>query len=283
MKRPIVLLLVGTLLLSGAVVAASREKVTEKIELQDAEEVDLQCDLGAGEFVITPRDMAEAAIIDITYDPRRVEYFVDYEEKRDRCYINLESEHRSSTHIDTDDNIWEIALSTRYPATIEIDIGACDATIDLGGIPVKELTMDVGAASGVLEFSKPNPIRLEEMDIDAGASSLEIISLGNANFDYFNFDGGAGSFELDLTGRYDGESRVSIDIGLGSADITLPEGVPVRIETEGDNWLSSLDIHRRDIDEVDDDVYESPDFDGSETRIILDISVGLGSVDIYWK
>jgi hypothetical protein len=283
MKKTITIVLCGLLLLSSMTLAARREHVTEKIEMKDADEVVLRCDLGAGEFTISPGDFKEAAIINITYDPRRIDYYVEFEEKRGKCYIELESEHHSSSNIDTEDNIWDIALSKEYPVAIEIDIGACDAEIELGGIPVTEMTMDVGAASGVLEFSEPNPVRLEELDIDAGASSLEIHELGNANFEYFNFDGGAGSFDLDLTGKYDGESVVTIDVGLGSADITMPEGVPFRIETDGDSWLSSVDIHNRDMDEVDEDVYESPDFEDADTRIILEISVGMGSVDIYWK
>ncbi|UCE24257.1 MAG: hypothetical protein JSU74_13360 [Candidatus Zixiibacteriota bacterium] len=283
MRKAVILSMIAVLGLTSMVIAARTEQVTKKIEMKDADEVVLRCELGAGEFTISPGDIAEAAIVDITYNPRRVDYFVDSEEKRGKCYIELESEHHSKSNIDTENNIWDIVLSTRYETSVEIDIGACDAAIDLGGIPLKEMTLDIGAASGVIEFSKRNPIRLEELDIDAGASSLEIHDLGNANFDYFNFDGGAGSFDLDLSGKYDGESIVSIDIGLGSADITLPEDVAFRIETEGDNWLSSVDIHNRDIDEVDEDVYESTDFDGADDRIILEISVGLGSVDIYWK
>jgi len=283
MNRPATVIAVSILVLAGTVQAASRETVTEKVEIQGANEVVLQCDLGAGEFSISPKDMTEAAVIDITYNPRRIEYYVNSDVKRGKCYIELESEHRSHTNMDSEDNIWDIVLSTRYETSIEMDIGACEAEIDLGGIPLKELTIDVGAASGVIEFSAPNPIRLEEIDIDAGASSIEIRELGNANFEYFNFDGGAGSFDLDLRGKYDGESEVSIDIGLGSADITLPEGLPVRIETDGGNWLSSVDIHNRDIDEVDDDVYESPDFESAKTRLVIQISVGMGSVDVYWK
>jgi len=277
------LIVIAFLALAGMTLAASRENVVEKIEMKSANEVVLECDLGAGEFSIRPKDMVEAAIVDITYNPRRIEYYVNSEEKRGKCYIELESEHRSHSNMDSEDNIWEIVLSTKYETTIEMDIGACEAEIDLGGIPLRELTIDVGAASGLLEFSAPNPTRLEEIDIDAGASSLEIRDLGNANFDYFNFDGGAGSFDLDLRGKYDGESEISIDIGLGSADITLPKDVPVRIETDGGNWLSSVDIHGGDVDEIDEDVYESPGFDGARTRIVLDVSVGMGSVDIYWK
>lgn len=283
MNKPATVVAISLLVLGSLTQAASRETVTEIVEMQGANEVVLQCDLGAGEFSIKPKDIAEAAVIDITYNPRRIEYYVNSEVKRGKCYIDLESEHRSRTNMDSEDNIWDIVLSTRYETSIEMDIGACEAEIDLGGIPLKELTIDVGAASGLIEFSAPNPVKLEEIDIDAGASSLEIVDLGNANFEYFSFDGGAGSFDLDLRGKYDGESEVSIDIGLGSADITLPEGLPVRIETDGDNWLSSVDIHSRDIDEIDDDVYESPDFEDAKTRLVIDISVGMGSVDVYWK
>ncbi len=283
MKKVLLLILGGSVFFASLVVAAGRDHITKTVELKSADEVFIRCDLGAGEFTVTSKDMKEAAMIDIMYDSRRVDYMIDYEEKRGTCYIDLESEHRSSTNIDTDDNKWDIVLSKRYTTSIDMDIGACDANIDLGGIPLKELKLDVGAASGVLEFSEPNPIRLEELDIDAGASSVEIHQLGNANFEYFKFDGGVGSFDLDLRGEYTGESVVSIDIGLGSADITMPSGVPFRIETEGSNFLSSVDIHNRDLDEVEEDVYESDDFEGARVRIILEISAGLGSVDVYWE
>ncbi|MEA1980261.1 MAG: LiaF-related protein, partial [candidate division Zixibacteria bacterium] len=170
-----------------------------------------------------------------------------------------------------------------YNTEINFDIGACDAEFDFGGIALEYLEIDVGAAKGTFEFSKPNPIRLSEINIDAGASSIEMKSMGNANFDELNFSGGVGSFEIDLRGEYQGESRVDIEIGLGSAEIVVPKGLPVRIETEGNNWLSSIDFHNEDLDEIDDDLYESSDFDDSDDRLIISIEVGLGSVDLYWK
>ena len=136
---------------------------------------------------------------------------------------------------------------------------------------------------GTFEFSEPNPIRLSEINIDAGASSIEMKSMGNANFDELNFSGGVGSFEIDLRGEYHGESRVEIEIGLGSAEIVVPKGLPIRIETEGGNWLSSIEFHNDDLDEIDDDLFESSDFDDAEDRLIISVEVGLGSIEIYWK
>jgi len=74
-----------------------------------------------------------------------------------------------------------------------------------------------------------------------------------------------------------------LEIGLGSADIILPRDVPIRVETENSNWLSSIDFHHDNLDEIDDGIYESNDFEDADTRIVLVIEVGLGSIDLYWK
>ena len=166
---------------------------------------------------------------------------------------------------------------------MKLDIGACEAHMDFGGVPLTDLTLDIGAASGKIDFSAPNPQSLDEINIDAGASSVSLRSIGNSNFKYLSFSGGAGSFDLDFRGDLKGEAKADIDIGLGSAEIILPEGTAVRIESEGSSWLSSIDFDKHGLDEVEDGVYESPDFDKADIKITLNVEVGMGSVDIVWK
>lgn len=283
MKRLPIITILLLITLAPMLVSAKNTDVTEKVNMNGATKAVITCDFNVGEFYIKPADISELAIADISYNDRRVEYTVDSEKKGDRCLLDMGTEYVRKHDMDTEDNIWDIQLSTRYPMTIDLDIGACEADFDLGGIPITELTMDVGAASGMIEFSEPNPERMEELSIDAGASSIEMRDIGNANFDEFNFDGGAGSFELDFRGTYNGESTIEISVGLGSADIILPKGVPVQIDKGGDNWMSSVDLHNRSLDEVEDGIYESDDFENAKTRIVLIIEVGMGSVDVYWK
>ncbi|MEW6413271.1 MAG: LiaF domain-containing protein [Candidatus Zixiibacteriota bacterium] len=282
-SRYLILALVLLLALGSATTFARTDNETKTIQVDKADQISINCELGAGEFTIRPKDMKEAAIVDITYDSRYVDYVVDYSEKGGRGFLDMESDHRRSSHVDTEDNIWDITLSTKYPLLLEMDFGACDADFDLGGLPIRELAIDIGAASGTIDFSSPNPERLNEIDIDAGATSLELRNFGNANFEYLNFEGGVGSFELDLRGQYKGESTVSVEVGLGSVEIVMPEGVAFRIETDGDHFLSSIDFHNSRSNEVDDNVYESDDFEDADTRIILELSAGLGSIDVYWK
>lgn len=282
MKKIIITTLLFMFLCGGSVLAKIDE-ILETIEIDDASKVVLRCDLGAGEFKILPDDMDAAAKIFIEYNPRRVDYIIDDDIKRNTLFIDLESETRRKSSIDTEDNLWEITLSKNYPIALNFDMGACDAEIDLSGVPVTEFIMEIGAASGLITFDEPNPERLEIISIEAGASSLEMTDIGNANFEMFSFEGGVGSFDFDFRGKYANESEIEIELGLGSAELILPRGIPVRIEADGDNFLSSIDIHKNMLDEVDDDIYESEDFDDAEVRIIVRLEVGLGSIDVYFK
>jgi len=283
MKKILILLSVLMLFIADSTIAGKYDHETKKIEVEDAKKLVIEGEFSTGEFTIIPEDINEAAIVDIDYNPRYIDYDVDYEEKGSTGYMYFESTNRRKNNINTEDNIWDIVLSTRYTTSLDFEVGACDADFDLGGIPLTEFTMDLGAASAVIVFSEPNPERMKEISIDAGACSLEMESIGNSNFEEFNFSGGVGSFDLDFRGEYQGESIIDIDIGLGSADIILPRDIPVRIETDGDNWFSSVDFDDDDLDEIDDDVYESPGFEKTETRIVIHISVGMGSIDIDWK
>ncbi len=283
MHKGLIAGITAAVLAAGVVVADRLEHETRRFESQGAQRLEVGLEFGVGQLRIVPQDMEDVATLDVSYDTRRIEYDIEYYVKQRTGHLLVESSTRRKHNIDTEDNELDLILSTRYPTVLELDIGACDAEIDLGGIRLEEVNINVGAASGDFDFSMPNPHRLKEMSIDAGASSLDVRNIGNANFEVFSFDGGAGSFDLDFRGTYTGESRIDIDIGLSSADIILPEGIPVRVESDDNGWFSSVDFHGNDLEEIDDGIFESPDFDGARVRIILTIDVGMGSVDVRWQ
>ena len=277
------LILIILMLLFATVTAGNRyEEVTEKIDAEGADNIIVNLDFGAGTVRLEPGDIGEAAIVDIYYDARRVDYRIEYENKGGTGYLDLESELKKHRNNDDLDNEWDVVLSNRYPAEIYFDLGACEADMDLGGIPLEMLELEIGAASGEIEFSKPNPRRLKEIIIDVGASSLDLNDFGNANFEYMEISSGAASVRLDLRGDYKGESRVNVDVGVGSMDVILPKGVDVSIETD-DGLFSTIDFHGGDLEEIDDDLYETRGFDSAKDRIKIMVDVGMGSVDFYFK
>lgn len=270
------------LLLAGSALADRTESVTEVVQTEGAQRLEVNIDFGAGRLDIVPADMEEAARLDIDYSPRWVRYDVDYAKKGNTGVLSLESELRRKRDMDDIDNEWQLTLSTRYSVELDMDIGASESYIDLGGIPLTDVTMDIGATSGTIDFSKKNPERLRDFKVDVGASSLDMTGLANANFERMDISSGAASCELDFRGDFHGDAELSLDVGVGSVDITLPRGLPVRIEGD-DSWFSSLDLHGLDVDRVEDDVWESPNFDEAKDRLTIIVDVSMGSVDIYAK
>jgi N-terminal domain of toast_rack, DUF2154 len=270
-------------LLVGAAAFADpvkHEKVS--IAAEGAKKIRYDIELGASTFDIRGGVISSALEATVDYDPDYYRFESDFTLKGDVGAVSLESDTRSHRNIDSDDNRWDITISNSMPAELTLEAGACDATIDFGGIPLEELTLDIGAASGEIDFSTPNPVRMRMMSIDAGASSLRMFNLGNANCEEFDFDCGAGSFEFDFRGDYSGETSIRMDIGVSSGDIILPKGVAIQIRGD-DDLFSTIDIHNRDLDEVRRGVWESENFDSAKTRIVLDLEVGMGSIDVRWR
>ncbi len=284
--KKILITILSIFLLVSVVFARSVSNETEKVEMQDADRILLKGELGAGEFKIYPKDQDEAFIAEISYDPDDVEYWVESKTRRGKCIIDIGCDLNNSHSFDTEDNEWDMTLSTKSPIEIDLEIGACESVFALGGIPIEELSLDVGAASAEINFSEVNPIRLNEIDINAGASSFTMLNIGNANFENFSLSGGVGSFDLDFLGEYKGTSYINIEIGLGSAELVFPRNIPIHIRTDSDNWFSSIDINKRRSDklyEVEDGLFESDDFEDADDRIIVHVSVGLGSVNINFR
>ena len=277
---------IATLAISACVIsaAAARDTKTDNrtIAAEGAHRLVITCTFGAGKLTIEPVSMADAARIDAEYDPDRVDLNVDYRVRGETGRLKIETDHHGGD-VNTDDNVLGLSLSDKLPTELKLKLGAAQAEIDLGGIPLTSLDMEIGAASGKIMFSKPNPERMRRMNIEIGASSVTVTDLGNANFERLKCAVGAASSKLDFRGEYHGECEISLGVGVASADVILPADVPIRIQSDGGGWFSSVKFHNDDLDEIRDDVWESPGYRTAKTRILLKVSVGMGSVDLTWK
>jgi len=278
-KKIMIMIIAMTFIAINADTAGRMEHKEYNIPGGDIDLLFVNIDLGAGDFIIMAKDMEEVFIGQADFNPNSTQTIIDMEQDDKTGYLEIESNNLRDHDIDTDDLFMEGALSTRYISDITLDMGACKADIELGGIPLRELNIDIGAAKGILNFSSANPEKLKELAVDAGAAKFSIEKLGNANFEIFNFDGGVGSFELDFSGEWKSKSIAHIEIGLGSATIYIPEELPLRVDAES-SFLSSVDFKNFESDVNEDDLYESPGFRDSDYGLTLEIEVGLGSIDI---
>lgn len=270
-----------SLLLAGMISAADLENKSFVFPGDKVEKLIIRADLGAGRFDVNTADMTEIFKADVEYDPRRLRVYADYEKEDGIGYLDFGSDLNWKKNIEGEENIWDITLSTRYPAEMEIDVSACKADFDLGGIPITYIDFDLGAADGKLDFSKPNPEVVARAELDAGAGKLQISNLGNLNFKRLYLDGGAGKFEIDFSGKYTMRSKAKISLGLSSTVIYIPRNLPFSIEAD-DNFLSSIDFDEFEQYEIDKGYYETEDFESSDYGLEIQVDVGVGSVEFRW-
>jgi hypothetical protein len=271
------------LMTSGSVQAGRMVTEEKSVEYTDEKSVSIEIDFGVGVLFIDAGDPNK--IVDAVghFDSRIFEYEFDYRKKKNSgdLYFDVSTRRHKWNNIEGDDNEWRFGLTNKVPIDLLINAGACESNLQLGGLSISHLDLDIGASDCEVSFDDPNQCKLERLIVDAGASSLYMDRLGNANFEELDFDGGVGSYEIDFSGDFKFDAEAYISVGLGSIDIFIPEHVGVRLLADG-GLFSSIDFPRRAFREIDDDYYESENWDDAVGHIEIEVDVGMGSIDIRY-
>jgi len=88
---------------------------------------------------------------------------------------------------------------------------------------------------------------------------------------------GLGDANIDLTGSFFQDADVDINVGLGSLNLVLPKNANVKLSVDH-SFLASVDVN--DLLKKGENAYESIDWDHNLPKIDIEISVGLGDVDV---
>ena len=211
------------------------QTVTEEILVldpdPDADSVDVEIAFGAGELFIDP---GAAALIEGTATYNVEDFQPDIETSSSKVELstgNLEIDGFPNFN-DRVENTWDLQISDR-PIDLKIMAGAYMGEFELGGLALTNLRITDGAADVNVNFAEPNKEVLDSFRYETGASNVILTNLGNANFRSMRFQGGAGNYELDFSGNLQDDAVVTIDTGLSSLTIFVPDdlNVSVRIDS----------------------------------------------------
>ena len=135
---------------------------------------------------------------------------------------------------------FDLSLGKNRPYALNLDMGAGEATVDLGGLPVTHLAVNFGAGRQIIDFSLPNPQPMEQIRVTAGAASLELMRLANANVAEVSVEGGAAAYVFDFGGQLRRDVAFKVTAGMSSVEIRIPTGTAAKITTE--TVLGGLDM-----------------------------------------
>lgn len=275
MRRTTMIAAVAALSLPIAVQGQSWKTVTMSRQLQDNDELRVTVEYGAGEFSVRAVDEGVLYRMNLRYDEDKFEPVADFSGNRLR--LGVDGIGRNMTVSGKQMGSLELELARGIPLDLDLEFGAVKADIDLGGLSLTGLSLSTGASESTIDVSEPNPLELGTARIEVGAAQFTAMHLGNLNAERIEVDAGVGAITLGLDGRWRRDTRLSIDMGLGSLELRVPEGLGIQLKK--DSFLTALDsegLVKRG------DVYESLDFEDAERRVIIDLDAAFGSVSVVW-
>ncbi len=159
----VIVLLVA--LLCFVVWADRRKEVNREIDLKDEKSLKVRIEFGAGELNLGKNRSEKMLEVDVSYEPAYSDFTLEYDRSKDSGELYLGTELEENKGLDLDDikdkNWWDLRFTDKIPIDFEIDVGAAESEFDFTGLKIKALDIDLGAASGVILFRKPNPERTQ--------------------------------------------------------------------------------------------------------------------------
>lgn len=123
-----------------------------------------------------------------------------------------------------------------------------------------------------------NPAVPTNLDVNIGLGQCTL-DLGRLSITGLNVNGGVGQLNLTLPGGgTSGTVKVRVHGGLGSINISVPEGTAVQIHaTPGLGGVNVLESRFP----RSGDVYRSAGYDSATYRLDVELSVGVGSIEVH--
>lgn len=213
----------------------------------------------------------------LRYDENRMYPLHSYDADAHRATLGFESDdkHWSRSRKTLDESQLDLSLSNAVPLDLDLQIGAAEARLNVGGLAVSRLRIETGAADARLDFSEPNKMEMRRLDIQLGAATFVIRNLGNARVSDVRVEGGVGKVDLDFGGKIENDMNVDANVALGKLWLRLPRDVGVRIEIQ--RVVASFDhhgLHKRG------DAYYSDNWDDAKVRMRMRAETVFGGIEI---
>jgi hypothetical protein len=125
-----------------------------------------------------------------------------------------------------------VGINPAVPIDLALELGGAEADVELGGMRVKTLKVQMGLAGGKIAFSSPNMTVMDQLTVDVGMGGLALENLGNANVSQININGGMDGVSLDFGDAVMRDVKINADVAFGGLKIQIPSSVGVTIQAD---------------------------------------------------
>jgi hypothetical protein len=119
---------------------------------------------------------------------------------------------------------WEVQIG-RYDleTNLTLDFAGVQASMDLGGMPLDTLVLNLKGTRTTLDFSEPTLFSVRKFGITCEGTFFTLANIGNTSFEAFQLRTVGSSIDLDFKGIYAaGDYNADFNLNGSSARISLP-------------------------------------------------------------
>lgn len=125
-------------------------------------------------------------------------------------------------------------LTVLIPAGVPIDlslrVGMGESRIDLGGLTLSDLGIDLAMGNHILDFKEPVVGGLRRVRLNASMGNITVDNLGNTGAEAIEATGNMGNFTADLGGAWQPESNAELNFSQSMGQLTLQVPSSVRLD-----------------------------------------------------
>lgn len=163
------------------------------------------------------------------------------------------------------------------PSEYEISVGAGEGTIQFEDSDISKTKIEIGAGSSDVSFKDLSGVL--SLEFSVGAGRMESV-FENSEIEDISVSVGAGSTEVTFDERSIPSDKASFDVGAGRCTINLPKEIGFKIM--GDVGLGRITVDGEEIASLlsSSEDYKTDNYSTADTKLVIDTTIGVGSVEI---
>jgi hypothetical protein len=187
----------------------------------------VEIDVAFSELVVEPGPPGSRLRLEADYDASRFRLEEGLERDGQGWVYRLELRARGlrtfvPAYVDHHGPRLRLQLPPDQAMTLEGEVGMGQSEIELGGLLLEAVDLELGTGEHSLGFSRPLRGALQSLRLDSAMGELTVHGVGNASPRSLAIDHRMGELRLDLAGSWRNDSAVALQVGMGHCSVSLP-------------------------------------------------------------
>lgn len=248
-------------------------------QLADREQTRVSLTFAGGRFQLRPLSGALLYQMQLRYDEQSSDAVHEFNAAQHELTLGLRKANvgwRALHSLNRNESgSMTVGLSSSVPLKLDLNLGGAGAEVELGGMRVRTLKLNLGLAGGRVRFSSPNQMVMDELGVDVGLGGVKLENLGNANVSQIDINGGMDGVALDFGDSVMRDVKINAQIAFGGLKIQVPRSAGVRVQAE----MKLANFKPQGFMRVN-DAWVTPNWNESSRHVTVVVNAAFGSLEV---